>query len=113
MGKEKFQPVLQAGADEEKARERRQDKLKEKFGFTGKDVVIIEKENTLKFTIKTITGLVRFLATVMIIGLAFIGMIALFYGEPRAALGNVFNSVLDETCRDVPVIAEILGMLHC
>lgn len=52
----------------------------------------------------------RFLATVMIIGLAFIGMIALFYGEPRAALGNVFNSVLDETCRAVPVIAEILGM---
>lgn len=32
MRKEKFQPVLQAGADEEKARERRQDKLKEKFG---------------------------------------------------------------------------------
>lgn len=72
--------------------------------------MIIEKENTLKFTIKTITGLVRFLATVMIIGLAFIGMIALFYGEPRAALGNVFNSVMDETCRAIPVIAEILGM---
>lgn len=101
--KREFNPVLQAGVEEKRAEEEKQDKLKKKFGIKGKNVVVVERNNTFKFTIKTIGYILRFVATVIIIGLAFIGIVALFYDAPRRELLVILNEVIDQINQTIPV----------
>ena len=101
--KREMNNVLQAGIEEEQLQEKKQYKLKKKFGIEGKNVVVVERDNTFKFTVKTIQNLIRLVATVIIIGLAFVGILALFYEEPRQELLVIFRQVYDEMKEVVPV----------
>lgn len=103
----KFNSALQAGADEEKAAEKKQDKLKKKFGISGKNVIVVERTNTFKFVIKIIGVLLRFIASVVIIALAFVGLAALFYDGPRHELLIILNVVLREINQVIPMMKVI------
>lgn len=99
----KFNTVLQARADETKAEEEKQNKLKKKFGIKGKNVVIVERNDTIKFTIKTIGHILHFVATIVVLGFAFIGIIALFYEAPRKEVLTILKEVFQEINRTVPI----------
>lgn len=94
--KREMNRVLQAGIEEELAQEKRQDKLKEKFGIKGKNVVVVERDNMFKFTVKSLVALIRFSATILILGLALTGIVALFYEAPREELLVIFQQVYGE-----------------
>lgn len=101
--KREMNSVLQAGAEEEQIQERRQDKLKKKFGIKDKDVVIVERNNTFKFTISTLAAILRFAATVIVIALALVGITAMFYEAPRRELLIIFNDVLEQINEAIPI----------
>lgn len=101
--KREFNTVLQAGVEEHQAEEEKQDKLKKKFGIKGKNVVVVEKNNTFTFTVKTIGFILRFIATVVIIGLAFVGIVALFYDAPRRELFTILNEAIDQINQTIPI----------
>lgn len=99
----KFKTVLQAGAEEDKAEEQKQEKLKRKFGIQGRNVVVVEGTSTAQFVVKTIAAILRFVATVIIIALAFIGIVALFYEAPRMELFVILHEVLNQINKVVPI----------
>lgn len=91
--KHHFNDVLQAGAEAEKSEKKQQEKLKRKYGITGKNVVVVDGSSTFKFTLRLLLGLVRFLATVLVLGLAFVGIVAIFYEAPRRELLIILHEV--------------------
>ena len=100
--KRKMNAVLQTGVEEEQAYEKRRDKLKKKFGIRGKNVVVVERGNTATFMIKMMIGLVKLIATIAVISFAFIGLVALFYEEPRQELLVIFKQVLKQIQDSLP-----------
>lgn len=91
--KHQFKEVLQAGAEAEKNEQRQQEKLKRKYGITGKNVVVVDGSNTFKFTVRMLLSFLRFSATIVVIGLAFVGIVAIFYEAPRRELLVILQEV--------------------
>lgn len=102
--KHEFQTILEEKIQEEKEANVRQEKLKKKFGISGKKVVVVEKDNTFKFTIKIFASVVRLAASIIILGLAFIGIIAIFYAEPRRELWLILERTITEINQMIPIL---------
>lgn len=100
--KREMNTVLQAGVEEEAVQEKQQEKLKRKFGIKGKNVVVVERNNTFKFAVKTVQGLIRLAATIIVLSLAFVGIVALFYEAPRQELSIIFQQVLEQFNQVLP-----------
>ena len=109
--KHEFNQVLQVGAEEELQEEKKQRKLKEKFGIKGKNVVVVERTNMVKFMIRTMAAIIRLVATIFLISLAFIGILALVYEEPRKELVEILWSALEQIKQSVPFLNDIIGRL--
>ena len=60
------------------------------------DVVVIERNNTLKFLIRSLGVIIRLFASITLITLAIIGIVAIVYPEPRFELLKILNNVLTE-----------------
>lgn len=99
--KHEFNAVLQVGADEMKAEEKKQEKLKKKFGLQGKNVVVVEKNNLLRFAFKTIGHMFHFFANLILFLFAFVGIVALFYEAPRKEMAIILKEVIREINRAV------------
>ena len=68
----------------ENAKEKEQIRLKKKHQIDQENVVVVEKSNTYKFTIKTIISFIKLIATVTLLILAVIGLtIGLPNSSPR------------------------------
>jgi hypothetical protein len=80
-----------------------QARLREKHSIKDEGVVVVEKANTFKFTVKTLLFLVRFAATVVLLTLAAIGLLALIYPMPREAVTSVIEGTIAQT-------KEMLGL---
>ena len=63
----------------ENAKEKEQIRLKKKHQIDQENVVVVEKSNTYKFTIKTIISFIKLIATVTLLILAVIGLTTLVY----------------------------------
>lgn len=100
---QKYNSVLQQKADEVKEFEKKQEKLKDKFGIEGQDVVIVERTNTFKFTINTFISLVCLIRNIIMLALALVGVLALCYPAPRTEVFLVLQQALDEITRILPV----------
>lgn len=107
--KHEFNQVLQVGAEEEKQEEKKQEKLKRKFGIQGKNVVIVERTNMIKFTVRVIAAIIRLAATILLIGLAFIGILALIYEGPRKELMDILWNAIDQIKQSVPFFHNLAG----
>lgn len=96
MGKYK-KDILKTRINKEIAEKEEQNRLKKKHNITDENVTVVEKSNMVKFTVNTVTRIVKFVATIVLIALAAIGLISIVYPEPRAdvlkILYGVFNSV--------------------
>jgi len=99
----KYNSVLQQQADEENDYQKKQDKLKEKFGIEGQDVVVVERTNTFKFTMNMLISVLCLVAKLAICTLAFIGALALCYPEPRAEVFIILEQALVEISNYIPI----------
>lgn len=85
---------IAARIKEEEAFKNDQKRLKEKHKFDQDNIVVVEKSNIYKFTIKTFIGLVRLLASIIILTLAVIGLATLVYPEIRNEFLIILQDVL-------------------
>lgn len=79
----------------DQAFQREQQKLHEKYQEPP-DIIIKEKSNMAKFTVKTLGNILRMLATVVVMVLAAIGILTLLYGNIRYEFMLVIQSIFGE-----------------
>lgn len=100
----KYNVVLQQKADADKENEKHQEKLKDKFGIEGQDVVVVERTNTFKFTVNTFISLICLLRNITLIALALIGILALCYPAPRTEVLLILQQAWEEIIRILPIM---------
>lgn len=92
---QKYKNILIKKVKEDRAFKKRQENLKKKHNIKKESsIVVVEKSNTFKFTVKTFGNLVRLLITIIILTLAFVGITALVYPMPRENLVSIFKEAL-------------------
>lgn len=84
----KFKKKIVSEIRKDQKEEKNQKILKQKYKV-GDDVLVIEKSNMFKFTVKLVANLVRIFCTITILMLAACGLLALIYPQPRADLLEV------------------------
>lgn len=78
---------LKKQAKKNKQPQIRQAQLKSQYHMEDQDqILIVEKDNTAKFLVGAVGSLVRLVATIAILCLAFCGIVALVYPAPREEL---------------------------
>lgn len=90
MQKKRYKNALIRKANEERAFEQSQIQLKEKHGISKDNVIVVEKSNIFKFTVKSLAVLIRLIAAIVIVILAVTGLAALIYPSPRHELFRIF-----------------------
>lgn len=83
--------------EEKQEFEKKQKKLHEKHSIKDENVVVVEKSNMIKFSLKGIATIIRLTATCIITVLAIIGLTCIIYPETRRPLkiilGQTFNQI--------------------
>lgn len=95
----KFKGELVKQVKEENEKQKEQLQLKEKYGVKQEDVVIIEKNNFIKFFIITLARIIRTAASIIIFFLSVTGLAALIYPVSRMELirqaWNIYYELTD------------------
>lgn len=87
------QKKLVAGIKEEIQFEENQKNLKEKHHIEDPNVVVIERNNFIKFFIQTGARILRMIATIVLLFLAVIGLITFIYPSLRSDLFLIIKDV--------------------
>ena len=82
--------------NEKSAEEARQAELRQKYDIKKEDVVIVEKSNLAKFTVKTISSIIKIFATILIGAFAIIGLLCLLHPDLRPHLWAVIQQTLSQ-----------------
>ena len=85
MTKGKFKNQMVEQIKQEEREKEHQEILKERYDIE-EDVVVIEKNNTIKFLLKTLLGGARLIIAILVFILALIGLTALIYPDSRSLL---------------------------
>lgn len=93
-----FNDILQTKVDKDKENLEAEKALKKKFGIDeNKTVGIkIEKENILSAIFKIISTIVSKLAFLIILTLAFIGLVSILHPDARKIMVEIFKTTLTE-----------------
>ena len=91
----KFRSSLVKQIKEDEKERLHQEELKEKYDIKD-NTVVVEKSNTIKFVTKTIIGLLRFLAALIVFLLAINGLAAILYPDSRNILLHQALQVYEE-----------------
>lgn len=91
----KFNHVLVTGYRQQQEYKKKQLELKVKHHIDDPDVVVVEKNNMAKFTIKTLISVLRTTANILLVLLAIIGVLALIYPETRAGLLEIWKDTVN------------------
>ena len=81
--------------------QKKQNRLRKKHMIEDQNVVIVEKNNMIKFSITSIVGLIRLAASIMLVILASIGLICLIFDETRIPLLNLLNDIVEQIKMEV------------
>lgn len=81
---------------EEEEREEEQQKLRKKHSIEEDNVVIVEKSNVYKFTVKTLIALIKTVASILLITLAVVGLYTLIYPSIRIEFFSVLNDTIQQ-----------------
>lgn len=92
----KFKGKIVGRVREENEMHKEQMHLKEKYGMVQEDVVIIEKNNFIKFFIGTFARILRMTASLLIFFLSVTGLAALIYPGSRMELIRQAVSIYNE-----------------
>lgn len=93
----KFRSGFVREVQDEKKREAEQRRLHEKHGIEDDNLVIVEKNNMLKFLIRTAGRIIRFAAAAAVFILAAVGLLSLIYPAVRGELILVLRTILEDT----------------
>ena len=91
----KFRSSLVKQIKEDEKERLHQEELKEKYDIKD-NTGVVEKSNTIKFVTKTIIGLLRFLAALIVFLLAITGLAAILYPDSRNILLHQALQVYEE-----------------
>ena len=91
----KFKKGLVNEIKQEYDEEERQKKLRAKYE-TSDDVVIVEKDNTVKFFVRTTGNIIKLITGIIIFILAVIGLTAIIYPDTRNELIHQGMAILKE-----------------
>lgn len=80
----------------DRAQEEGQEALRKKHNIKNKNVVVVEKANTIKFLIRTLKGILIISLLIVIAVLIFIALTALIYPEPRHGLQTIYIRGMEE-----------------
>lgn len=86
----KFKKKLVQDIKQEKEDAIKQESLRKQHGIQDKDIIIVEKNNIVKFTVQQIIAFIKFIATILILALACIGVLSLIYPNIRNELFTIF-----------------------
>ncbi len=75
-------------------KKKKQNELKSKHHIDDPNVVVVEKSNMAKFTVKTVTTALRTVANILLV-LLIIGILALIYPETRTGLLEIWKDTID------------------
>lgn len=92
----KFKRGLLKEIREEKEQELHQEELHQKYNLSEKNIMIVEKNNTIIFLLTTFFRLIKCLATIILLALSSIGLLSLIYPEIRSPLLNVLNDLFQQ-----------------
>lgn len=92
----KFRNGFVREVQEEKQREEEQRRLHEKHKIQDENLIVVEKNNMLKFLIRTTGRIIRYVATAAVFILAAVGLLALIYPEIRGELFLVLGTILED-----------------
>ena len=82
--------------EEQEKQERKQQKLRDKHAIEDENVIVVEKNNMIKFSIRSIATLTRLIATGILLCLATIGLMSLVYPETRNQLIVIAKQIMNQ-----------------
>lgn len=91
----KFKKKLVETARKEREEQQKQELLRKKYHIE-ENVKVVEQDNIYTFTVRLMISLVRTIATIILVILAAIGLLALVYPQPRSDLLTLLNQVSDQ-----------------
>ena len=73
-----------------------QQKIKTRHGIEDDNVVVVEKRMIIKSAIALCIHTIQFIAKILLIILAFIGLVAIVYPEPRNELLQIVSATINQ-----------------
>ena len=92
----KFNKTLVSAAKADLAQEQEQKRLRKKHHVEDEGLLIVERDNLLKFFVRCLASMVRIGATIFLFLLAAIGLVSLVYPEVREVLFRVLYQIGQE-----------------
>lgn len=93
----KYKNAFVSGYNKKLEEAEKQSKLKHKHKIEDENVLIVEKTNTWKFTIRVLILLVKTAAWIILVAFAAVGVLSLIYPETRMELfyliSKIFHSI--------------------
>lgn len=83
-------------AREEQKSIQQQEHMREKYHIKDENKIVVEKNNMVKFFVKTIASFIRILCCIALIILAVIGLMAILHPDMRAILIQNLYSIFYE-----------------
>ena len=87
--------------------EESQQQLKDKYKMTGEKVVIVEKNNFLKYLVKYNVSFVKLVVTIAILILATLGVLTLVYPNSRHELLLVLEDIYAQMQIYLPFLSSV------
>ena len=87
--------------------EENQQHLKDKYQMTGEKVVIVEKNNFLKYLVKYSVSFVKLVVTIATLILATLGVLTLVYPNSRHELLFVLEDIYSQMCVYLPFLSSL------
>lgn len=85
-----------AALEEEEAVQQKQEELHLKHDIRDKEVIVVEKSNMIKFSVRSIVAFVRLCATILLLFLAAVGLLCLIYPETREPLLTIIEQLYQQ-----------------
>lgn len=71
-----------------------QEELRKKYKVHDKNIKVVEKNNMVKFLIRTFFLLIKILSSILLVTLASIGATAIYYESTREELIKIFYALI-------------------
>lgn len=90
----------------EKQFQHEQERLHEKYNIKEAEVLVVEKSNLYKFTIRSIGNVIRIAATLLLLLLAAIGLMTLVYPQIRGEWMNAMHEIYEQLQLMIPGLGK-------
>ncbi len=87
--------------EEDEHRQKQQERLHKKHSIADESIVVVEKSNMIKFSINSFVKLIQFMATVLLVILAVIGLICIIFEETRVPLMDLINQIVNQIREEI------------